>query len=616
VPQETITVYVRQSQNITGLGYHSWIVYTNSSGQSYSLSGWSTGHGSILAPFGSIDVQVTQWGPQSWDWPGNNNYANSQLMATGTNLSTAWNNMVQCANQIDFANLPYDPIMANSNSVVNTCLLWAGLSPVSIDTTDPTGSLWTPGSNTDLRTSNLNIKHYFDEPGPPSVQLGFYQGQFGFSGVGERLSGFNSGGSSWSFFSGLSGHWVYAEVGSGGVFSGGFHWVTHYASRIKPVVLDLDGDGVELTSSQASPGFDFFGTGHAKTTGWFTGGDGLLVRDWNANGVVDDGSEISFLHDSPGSTSDLQALAVFDTNQSGTLDSGDAAFDTFRIWRDLNFNGISDSGELQTLAAAGIASIGLQGSGGGYQVNGNDIHAVTTFTRTNATTGSAYDVGFEAFDRGSKLVSQTSQWALLQLDTGETLGVAKPGAAAVTISDLGGYSINGVTPSGLQLTSGNDSVSTGILSQTRAFYVDGGDGNDVINLSASNRSSVIKGGTGDDCLTGTYGSDYFAPGTCMYGDQIFDYGGDEYYILEQGWSYIVDSSGMDVAVMSHYSLNDLTFMVIWDQAVAIGTKDGLLGVQFENMAVSENYGIDYLILEDQTIGYAQIVALANEFFGF
>jgi hypothetical protein len=616
MPNETITAYIRTTAG--GTAHHTWVVYTNSAGQSFSMSGWPSGSGSLLRPFGSIDVQVTTWGPNSWDWSGNNNAVASQQMANAPSLSVTWASMTQCAAQIDFANIRYAPLGGNSNSVINTCLLWAGLPPVTIDTAHILGSgPWTPGSEIDLRTFNLNIKHGPDEPDAISVQpLSYYGGVFGFSGAGERLTGLGGGPTIGMFGAGGSGYWIFAEVGvNGGSPSGGWRWVSSWATRIKPVVLDMDGDGLEVTSAVASPGFDFFGTGHSKATGWITGGDAILVRDWNGNGVVDNGSEISFLHDSPGSTTDLQALAAFDTNANGKLDAGDTAFASFRIWTDLDSDGISDSGELQTLSAANIASITLAGAGGGYQVNSNDIYAVTTFTRTNNTTGSAYDVGFEAYDRGSKLLSQTNQWALIELDTAETVAVAKPGAAAVSITDLGAYLINGVSPNGFQLTSGNDSIGTGLSSVARAFYIDGGDGNDVIDLSATDRSSVLKGGAGDDILTGTYGPDFIAPGANTYGDSIYDAAGDDYYVLEQGMISITDSGGMDVAVMPGYDFDDLGFMVFFDHAVAVWANDGSICVWFENMVNNPTSGVDLLVLDDITLTRDQIMTLAGSYFG-
>ncbi|MDP1903520.1 MAG: hypothetical protein Q8M09_04610, partial [Pseudomonadota bacterium] len=44
-----------------------------------------------------------------------------------------------------------------------------------------------------------------------------------------------------------------------------------------PIILDLDGDGVETTAATAGAYFDHAGDGFAERSGWVGGGDGLLV---------------------------------------------------------------------------------------------------------------------------------------------------------------------------------------------------------------------------------------------------------------------------------------------------------------------------------------------------
>lgn len=49
--------------------------------------------------------------------------------------------------------------------------------------------------------------------------------------------------------------------------------------NIDPLVLDLNGDGIELTDwVSGSVFFDMLGDGTRHQTGWTAGGDGLLVR--------------------------------------------------------------------------------------------------------------------------------------------------------------------------------------------------------------------------------------------------------------------------------------------------------------------------------------------------
>lgn len=57
-----------------------------------------------------------------------------------------------------------------------------------------------------------------------------------------------------------------------------------------PLIIDLDNDGVEATAFNASTTetfFDIDGDGFREQTAWVGADDGLLVRDLNANGLID-----------------------------------------------------------------------------------------------------------------------------------------------------------------------------------------------------------------------------------------------------------------------------------------------------------------------------------------
>ena len=58
------------------------------------------------------------------------------------------------------------------------------------------------------------------------------------------------------------------------------------------------------------------------------------------------------------------ALAEFDKpaqggNSDGVIDEGDAVFPSLWLWRDASHDGVSQPGELHTLAGLGLKSIGL-----------------------------------------------------------------------------------------------------------------------------------------------------------------------------------------------------------------------------------------------------------------
>ena len=165
-----------------------------------------------------------------------------------------------------------------------------------------------------------------------------------------------------------------------------------------PVVLDLDGDGVELTSYAASTTFfDANNDGVKERTGWVGADDGLLVLDRNGNGTIDNGSEISFVGDLKGATTDMEGLRAYDSNRDGVFDASDERFGDFQVWRDANQDGISEAGELLRLADAGIASIDLTLTSTG-QTEANSIDNIVYNTAHYQTVdGNTHDVGDVGF---------------------------------------------------------------------------------------------------------------------------------------------------------------------------------------------------------------------------
>ncbi|HGO9230708.1 TPA: hypothetical protein ACLBIB_002006, partial [Neisseria meningitidis] len=61
-----------------------------------------------------------------------------------------------------------------------------------------------------------------------------------------------------------------------------------------PLALDLDGDGIETVATKGFAGalFDHRNQGIRTATGWVSADDGLLVRDLNGNGIIDNGAEL------------------------------------------------------------------------------------------------------------------------------------------------------------------------------------------------------------------------------------------------------------------------------------------------------------------------------------
>jgi hypothetical protein len=159
---------------------------------------------------------------------------------------------------------------------------------------------------------------------------------------------------------------------------------------LSPIILDLDGDGVEMRSiKKARASFDMNGDGIADDTGWVGKGDGFLVIDRDNDGLISHASELSFASEDPDARSDLEALAALDNNNDGVLNASDVRFGELKVWQDANGNGATDAGELRTLAELGIAEIGLRGRNieGTARIGDNVLISTATFTRSNGSVG-------------------------------------------------------------------------------------------------------------------------------------------------------------------------------------------------------------------------------------
>ena len=90
-----------------------------------------------------------------------------------------------------------------------------------------------------------------------------------------------------------------------------------------PLILDLGGDGIELTSLENSEVyFDIDGDGFREKTGWLKSDDGLLVFDRNGDGYINDISEL-FGNQTTGGFTELQEL---DSNNDGQITAEELLF--------------------------------------------------------------------------------------------------------------------------------------------------------------------------------------------------------------------------------------------------------------------------------------------------
>lgn len=171
-------------------------------------------------------------------------------------------------------------------------------------------------------------------------------------------------------------------------------------ARRSPIVIDLDGDGVETKKLGEGAYFDHEGDNLRESTGWVAGGDGLLVRDLNGNGRIDNGSELfgnnTVLANGDKAANGFEALAELDSNGDGVIDKNDTAWNSLLIWQDINGNGFTEQGELKTLEDWGIKSISTHYTNANQtDANGNKHQETGTVTFEDGKTVNATDVWFQ-----------------------------------------------------------------------------------------------------------------------------------------------------------------------------------------------------------------------------
>ena len=314
-------------------GYHSYLLYHRADGTVLFLRGgpehgsdpWATitegsgeaSTGGYLHATSATSTGDTEYGllqvlgidgalytPGSEDFDKDNNDIH-HVVATGEDLSQAWQAMEDEGKFINASEYEYRVMTQNSNTVVSTLLASAGLFM------DPPG-------NKSLVAWNFTLSNPFDHVPDSYV---------------DSLSA-----------------WKVPQS-------------NFYSPYHCPLTIDVGGDGIDYVPlSKSTALFDLDNNGYAQLTAWIGPSDGFLAMDLNGNGKIDNITELFGTNPQYAVSDGFAALARLDSNSDGKIDASDTNFGDILVWRDLNQDGASTPNELSHLSDFGITSISLSHS--------------------------------------------------------------------------------------------------------------------------------------------------------------------------------------------------------------------------------------------------------------
>ncbi len=168
-----------------------------------------------------------------------------------------------------------------------------------------------------------------------------------------------------------------------------------------PLVVDVSGAGIELSSPAEGVEFDISGSGVKHRISWpLQATTAFLALDRDGNGNIDSVHELfgdrTIGPDGQPAANGFEALRKYDANGDGWIDEKDAIYAKLVLWFDRDRDGRVSEGELQSLSEAKLLGIDLSYKSGFEQdIYGNQTRERSVAEFADGVLRTIFDIWFK-----------------------------------------------------------------------------------------------------------------------------------------------------------------------------------------------------------------------------